>query len=215
MNFTEKFTDDVFYSCFNSDEYLLDFPELRDRKPVNFFQKLYPNDDVVRFYVRELRNLSSVHFPDQNRINEVMHCILEYVFRLQLNLSKEADTINSAKRSTRYELYKRLNIAKDYINSNFSEPVNLEKLSSVSCMCQHHLLRKFKSHFGITPHQYLTNVRLESAKNQIESGTASITEICFNAGYESLSSFSDLFKKRYKNSPETHRKSHHKKSIFK
>jgi hypothetical protein len=41
LNFTSGFVDDVFYSTFNPDNYLLDYPELRDRFPVNFFQKLY------------------------------------------------------------------------------------------------------------------------------------------------------------------------------
>lgn len=214
LNFTSGFVDEVFYSSFNRDDYLLSYPELRDRYPVNFFQKLYPHDSVIMKHIHSLKRLISSQEYEQAGVNEIMHLILEHIFRLQLNASIEADTISSAKRSTRYELYKRLNIAKDYINSNFSESVSLEKLSTVSCMCPHHLLRKFKSHFGTTPHQYLTSVRLENAKKQVESTAIPITEICFNAGYESLSSFSELFKKHYKNSPETHRKLHRKKVNF-
>ncbi len=214
LNFTPDFADEVFYSAFNTDEYLLCYPELRDRFPVNFFQKLYPHDEKIKILIQRLTSLISSDDNETAHINETMHAVLEHIFRLQLRVSKEVDTINSAKRSTRYELYRRLNIAKDYIHSNYSEQVDLDKLSQAACMCPHHLLRKFKSHFGTTPHQYLTSIRLNKAKHQVETTWLPITEICFNAGYESLSSFSDLFKKHFKNSPEIHRKQYLKKVNF-
>jgi AraC-like DNA-binding protein len=214
LNFTSEFVDDVFYSTFNADDYLLCYPELRDRFPVNFFQKLYPYDEKIIILTQRLKNLIRSNNYEAGQINETMHDVLEYTFRLQLKVSKEAEKISSAKRSTRNELFRRLSIAKDYIISNYSEQVDLAKLSAASCMCPHHLLRKFKSHYGITPHQYLTAVRLNYAKKLVETTELPITEICFNSGYESLSSFSDLFKKRFKNPPEIHRKQNFKKVNF-
>jgi transcriptional regulator GlxA family with amidase domain len=168
----------------------------------------------MKQHIQTLKYLIASRDLDNGQINETMHSILEHVFRLQLENSREVDSINSMKRSTRYELYKRLNIARDYMQSNYSEPVDLKKVASVACMCPHHFLRKFKSYAGITPHQYLTTIRLERARNLVESTNDPITDICFNAGYESLSSFSFVFRKRYNNSPENHRKQHLKKVNF-
>ncbi|MFI5211545.1 MAG: helix-turn-helix domain-containing protein [Ignavibacteria bacterium] len=214
LNFTSGFVDDVFYSTFNPDDYLMDYPELRDRFPVNFFQKLYEYDSKIKRQIQTLKSQIALKETEIGRVNESMHLILGYIFRLQLKNSREVDSINSIKRSTRYELYKRLNIAKDYMQSNYSEPVDLEKVASVACMCPHHLLRKFKSYLGVTPHQYLTTIRMERARNLVEYTNDPITDICFNAGYESLSSFSFVFRKRYNNSPENHRKQHLKKVNF-
>jgi AraC-like DNA-binding protein len=214
LNFTSEFVDDVFYSSFNSDEYLLDYPELRDRYPVNFFQKLYKKDNVIDLYLNRLRKKINHSYTDPNRLNEILHGVLEHAFNTQLSASGEVERIVSKKRSTRIELFNRLNRAKDYIRSNYSEQIDLQKLSTIACLCPHHFLRKFKSFFRVSPHQYLTTIRLEMAKDMIESSILSITEICLSSGYESLSSFSDLFKKRYGSSPENYRKKHLKKVNF-
>src|SRR5580693_962246 len=51
------------------------------------------------------------------------------------------------------------------------------------------------SNYGKTPHQYLTAVRVEKAKELLEQG-ASVTEACFAVGFDSLGSFTGLFKRR-------------------
>lgn len=214
MNFTAKFAEDVFYSSFNNDEYLIDYPEVRDRYPVNFFQKLYSQDEYLSILVFNLKNSISKNNYESNSLNEILHSILEHTFRKQLTASREVETLNSIKRSTRLELYNRLHKAKDYIQSNFSEQIDLEKLSSVASLCPHHFLRKFKSFFGVSPHQYLTSVRLHNARTLLENTNHTITDICMISGYESLSSFSFLFKKHYNLSPDMYRKNKTKKVNF-
>lgn len=214
LNFTAKFVEEVFYSSFNSDEYLLDFPEVRDKYPVNFFQKLYNTDGILSTYINNIRLALKNNNYDTDMLNEILHGILEHTFRSQLTESKTADELNSVKRSTRIELFNRLNKAKDYIESNYHESIDLDMLSKVSSLCPHHFLRKFKSYTGVSPHQFLKSVRLEKARIMLESTNSSITEICLNCGYESLSSFSFLFKKTYKTSPEGYRKNYGKKVNF-
>jgi len=207
--------EDVFYSSFNSDKYLLDFPEVRDKYPVNFFQKLYVTDSVMSTYINNIRYVVNNKNCDTNMLNEILHGILEHTFRSQLSASKKADELKSVKRSTRIELFNRLNKAKDYIESNCHEPIDLDVLSKVSSLCPHHFLRKFKSYTGISPYQHLKQTRLTKAKTLLENTSLSVTEICQDCGYESLSSFSFLFKKTYNLSPENYRNLNRKKSIFK
>ena len=214
LNFTANFVEDVFYSSFNSDEYLLDFPEVRDKYPVNFFQKLYHADSTLLTYINSIRSALNAGNYDTNMLNEYLHGILEHTFRSQLAASKKADELNSVKRSTRIELFNRLNKAKDYIESNYHEAIDLDMLSKISSLCPHHFLRKFKSYTGVSPYQYLKSVRLEKARIMLESTNSSITEICLNSGYESLSSFSFLFKKTYNFSPESYRNAFYKKVNF-
>ncbi|HWA05153.1 MAG TPA: AraC family transcriptional regulator [Ignavibacteria bacterium] len=215
LNFTAKFVEDVFYSSFNTDEYLLDFPEVRDKHPVNFFQKLYHTDKVLGKYVSSIRSTLNSRNYDSDQLTEILHGILEHTFRSQLSTSKKADELSSVKRSTRIELFNRLNKAKDYIESNYHEAIDLDMLAKVSSLCPHHFLRKFKSYTGVSPYQYLKSVRLEKARIMLESTNSTVTEICMNCGYESLSSFSYLFKNTYKTSPENYRSLMKKKSIFK
>lgn len=215
LNFTKEFTENVFYSSFNNDEYLLDYPEVLDKTPVNFFQKLYTADKELVVYISEIRKAISSYDVITGQLNELMHGILENTFRVQLTAVKDAGMYESVKRSTKIELYNRLTKAKDYIESNYSENVTLQELSQVSSLCRHHLLRKFKSLFKQTPYQYLTDVRLERTKELLVNTNKSITEICQLTGYESLSSFSLLFRKKFAQTPQDFRKNYSKKSIFK
>lgn len=214
LNFTSEFAEDVFYSSFNNDEYLLDYPEIRDRHPVNFFQKLYRSDRQIFELVNSLRDKIKRGTFETGVLQEYLHGILEHTFRTQLSESKLADNVSSQKRSTRLEMYLRLSRAKDYMTSNFAEQVNINKLASIACMCPHHFLRKFKSTFGISPHKFLTNIRLENAVKLICETGLSVTEICLSCGYESLSAFGELFRKAYGLSPEMYRKQHSKKVNF-
>jgi AraC-like DNA-binding protein len=66
-------------------------------------------------------------------------------------------------------------------------------------------LRQFKKNYQLTPHQYLIHRRLDRAKNSILYSTASMTDICFMIGFDDVSSFSKLFKRRFGLSPQQYR----------
>lgn len=91
-------------------------------------------------------------------------------------------------------LYKRIVEAKLFIDSNFSQPIDLDKISNTAHFSKYHFLRLFKKTYGKTPHQYLTLLRVESAKKQLDEGET-ISEVCYSLSFASLSSFTKLFKK--------------------
>jgi len=82
-----------------------------------------------------------------------------------------------------------------YIDNNFDKELNLNLLSHIRFTSKFHLLRLFKKYYGQTPKQYLTDKRIEKAKELLIKGT-SVTETCFATGFDSPSSFSTLFKYR-------------------
>jgi AraC-like DNA-binding protein len=91
-------------------------------------------------------------------------------------------------------LYKRIVEAKLFIDDNFSQPIDLDKISNTAHFSKYHFLRLFKKTYGKTPHQYLTHLRLQEAKNLLSKGE-SITSVCYGLSFSSLSSFAKLFKK--------------------
>ena len=89
---------------------------------------------------------------------------------------------------------------RNYIKNNYDANLNLDLLSHKLFVSKYHLLRLFKRHYGLTPRQYLIDQRIEKSKEQLINGM-SVTETCFAVGFESLGSFSTLFKTKTGKSP--------------
>ena len=83
-----------------------------------------------------------------------------------------------------------------YINNNFDKELNLDLLSHIRFTSKFHLLRLFKRYYGQTPMQYLIDRRLDKSKELLLK-SQSVTETCFDIGFESPSSFSTLFKSKF------------------
>jgi transcriptional regulator GlxA family with amidase domain len=75
-------------------------------------------------------------------------------------------------------------------------------------LSQSHFLRLFKQAFGVTPHQYLRQVRLQKARQLLVQKNLSVTEVCLSVGFDNLSSFSRLFSQTFGFSPRQMRPPH-------
>ena len=93
------------------------------------------------------------------------------------------------------DTYRRLARARRLIDECFHLPLDLDQISSEACLSRFHFLRLFRRAFNKTPHQYLTDRRIERAKELLSSSALTVTDVCFEVGFESLGSFSTLFHK--------------------
>jgi len=93
------------------------------------------------------------------------------------------------------DLYRRLCRARRFIDESYHLPIDLDQISDAACLSRYHFLRLFRRAFNRTPHQYLTERRIERAKELLSSGKLTVTDVCFEVGFESLGSFSSLFHK--------------------
>lgn len=94
---------------------------------------------------------------------------------------------------------------KHYIDERYESDVNLDVLAQANFVSKYHLLRLFKKHYGLTPRQYLIDKRIEKSKEHLRK-ELSVTETCFAVGFESVGSFSSLFKSRTGKSPSKYQK---------
>jgi AraC-like DNA-binding protein len=81
------------------------------------------------------------------------------------------------------------------MDENFHEPIDLDRLSREACLSRFHFHRLFTRIYQRTPHQYLTRKRIEQARQWLAANELTVSEICSNVGFESIGSFSSLFKK--------------------
>jgi AraC-like DNA-binding protein len=83
--------------------------------------------------------------------------------------------------------------ARDLLRDCFGEPIALADAAAEADLSAWHFLRLFRQTFRETPHQFLTRLRIERAKDLLTVSGRSVTDICFDIGFSSLGSFSTLF----------------------
>ena len=99
----------------------------------------------------------------------------------------------------------RLFAVHQYMRDCVSEPVQLGEFAQKAGLSRFHFLRLFQKTFGRTPHQLVMDFRLARARELLTETDLPITEICFACGYESLGSFSHLFRREMGCSPRQFR----------
>jgi AraC-like DNA-binding protein len=103
----------------------------------------------------------------------------------------------------RMYLYRRLVQAKLFIDEHYAEPIDLEAIADEAFFSKFHFIKQFKSIYRQTPHQYLISLRIEKARQLLKAGVA-VSDVCYQVGFESLPSFSGLFKRMTGMSPSAY-----------
>ncbi|WP_286269002.1 AraC family transcriptional regulator [Thalassotalea hakodatensis] len=93
----------------------------------------------------------------------------------------------------------------NYIEENLAESLTLSELSKQSAISSFHLHRLFSAQVKQPLRQYVQTRRLIRAAHQVYLRDQDITDIAFDAGYQSLEAFSRAFKKKFKQSPRDFR----------
>lgn len=84
--------------------------------------------------------------------------------------------------------------SKAFMEKYHSERIELNDLAKAAFMSRFHYVRTFKQMYGVTPRNYLKDMRISKAKVLLRDGHT-ITHTCYAVGYESLTTFSAVFKK--------------------
>ncbi|MGY0691447.1 AraC family transcriptional regulator [Virgibacillus sp. FSP13] len=116
-------------------------------------------------------------------------------------------------RSQKYEVITNANTLraeklKEYIDSNYYNVMSSNDLSAKMGVSSRHVNTIFKDRYNKTPLQYLTEVRLELAKKLLVESNKDIISICFEVGFESLSTFYRTFSNYAHTSPKKYRSIH-------
>ena len=90
--------------------------------------------------------------------------------------------------------------ARDYIHANIKIDMTLDDISQHANLSKYHFLRMFREQFGITPHQYVLNCRINRAREALESG-AQLDDVVYGYGFSDLSHFNRRFKPIYGMTP--------------
>lgn len=103
------------------------------------------------------------------------------------------------------DIYRRLVSAKRFMDEHYPDPVSLEQVARQAFLSRFHFHRLFTRVYKKTPHQYLTQKRMDAARDLLVKEGISITDVCNLVGFESPGSFSTLFRRNSGHSPQYYR----------
>jgi AraC-like DNA-binding protein len=106
----------------------------------------------------------------------------------------------------------RLRRARDRMDREYAEPLDMALLARTALMSPGHFQRSFRKAFGETPYSYLMTRRIERAKVLLRRGDLSVTEVCLAVGCTSLGSFSSRFTELVGETPSAYRARSHEES---
>jgi AraC-like DNA-binding protein len=185
---------------------LLADPHAPAGAPLHFFEQTYQHDALVSPCLLQIHRAVASGAADPGRLGEQLHGQLGRLLQVHENVYRQVEALPAARPATREELYRRLLIAREYAGASFHQLVTLDDMAAAAYLSPNHLLRSFKQAFGRTPHQYLTDLRLQRASDLLAHTDRTVTEICLAVGFESLGTFSWLFRRRIGVAPAEYRR---------
>jgi AraC family transcriptional regulator len=96
----------------------------------------------------------------------------------------------------------QMRIVAQHIEGHLADQISMTTLARLARLSESHFSRSFKQSFGVPPHEYLVQRRMEKAKALLAE-RASVTDVGFALGYSYTSSFSAAFRKITGHSPRT------------
>ena len=109
---------------------------------------------------------------------------------------------------------RRILKVKNFISKNYMDELRLPELASLAGMSSSAFSRFFKLHTGRNISEYIIDLRLGYAARMLVDTAKSISEIGFDCGFNNLSNFNRIFKKKKGCSPSEFRESYHKTRII-
>ncbi len=197
--FANGFVDDALRALVASDEALLDSPTVTASE-LAVTPHVRPLEPILAVPLRTLRRLARTTEPADLNWDDAFFNLALALARATAGWRTEHGG-RSRRASTRAELTRRLNRARDFIHDEAHRRLVLADIADVACLSPHHFHRLFTTAFRASPAAYVTDLRLERAARRIAATDAPITDICLSTGFESLGSFSTRFRRSFGASP--------------
>ncbi len=159
------------------------------------YNELHFKNKQTKFLLDKLGHHSGIHFEDT--IQELMN----HVMNLHYDTRRKVDFLNCIKKTTKEELFKRLCAAKDIIYSEYNSDLSLDDISKRIFLSKYHLIRSFKTYYGISPYQMIKYIRLQKAMDYLRNSSYTIAEIAEKVGFKEGNSLSNVFKNEFNCTP--------------
>lgn len=197
--FRAGFVEDALRASTTSSAALLDDDAERSR--VTFAERLQ-FDGVL---VEELQR-AHARMRDGLPLEDSFYAAAMHLVRARGELDARTSRLPALRASTRGELGRRVGIGTSYLHANLHRAVSVDEAAREACLSPFHFHRLFASFHGLTPHRYLTRLRIAHARGLLRSDDRTIADVATACGFASLGSFTTLFTRSVGISPARFRR---------
>jgi AraC family transcriptional regulator len=169
----------------------LDAPEAR---AAPFLPRLHVRDGAIIPRMQAIANAPAVNrlWLDQQFLALASDLLL-----LDAELRRRVRLLPASRPATREELFRRVRRGQEFIHASAADDIDLAAIARQACLSPYHFHRAFTCAFGQSPHGYRNSLRLAQAHRLLRLTEMTVTGICAAAGFESLASFSSLFRRQF------------------
>ena len=171
-------------------------------------QRIVPSVINASFdYYHELLNcITQIDFVCSSRPNSYQLAIKSYIYQFFYILFTHNQSTDQPHKSKK-NLDKLKQILK-YVESNYPENISIQDMAELTSFSKSHFMKFFKNYMETSFTEYLNDYRLTMAARLFISSSNTILEVATETGFENLSYFNRLFKKKYNATPSSYRKMH-------
>lgn len=184
-------------------------PFMSVRKMMNEARKgiCFPISAIMKVY-KEIDTLSSIQdgFYAVMQFMTILYELSKFEARPLASSSFAKVQITSDSR--------RVQKVRAYIDEHYRDEIRLPQVADIAGMSASAFSRFFKLHTGRNLSDYIIDLRLGYASRQLVDSTKSVAEIGYSCGFNNLSNFNRIFKKRKGCSPTEFRDNYHKTRII-
>lgn len=142
--------------------------------------------ETLEFFMKTLFKETKEQQPEYKRVcKNLLEILIVYLTRNSIS-SAETPALKATRDCVRL---------KQYIDSNYTQAITLDTLTQLFHLNKYYLVHTFTKRFGISPMNYLGQVRIQASKELLGSTDYSITQIAHSTGFSSPSYFSQCFLK--------------------
>jgi AraC family transcriptional regulator len=205
IHFGDYFVESALNALVTPTGQTLDRGDRQERSELNFFNRLYRRDAEFDRVIQWMLQSYQQHGFDKLLFEEQLFSLLRLLVKEDRAVQEAIEGLPTVRRTTRVELYKRLSRSLDFIHSAFPEAIDLADVAGAACLSKFHFLRLFKQAYGVSPYQYIQDLRLTKARSLLSGTTMAVAEIAAFLGFDNPQSFSRLFFQRMSLYPAQYR----------
>jgi AraC family transcriptional regulator len=163
-------------------------PLAHDTNRVEILEGLIRHPSRLSPALRYVQHCIRTWDAPQAWLEEQAHYLLYLLLVMQGHRNHQLQRIDCVRSSTRAELFRRVSLAADWIDSNYAQDFGLSEIAQVACLSKFHLLRLFKQIHGVTPQSFKEQRRVLAARRLMSTTKLTQVEVAERVGYASRAS---------------------------